>query len=1047
MAITQAQLNQIYQQELGRAPDPAGAQYWLGGGTPGGTTLTTPEAIREAIRASTEAQAYRSQQNQGGTGAGAAAERAAAENLVASAFQNVLGRTPDAAGKDYWVNEILAGRSSPASLSTQIAYGAVSEDRAAANRWAISNLGAPIFSTTTTTTNANANAEADRLAAERAAAERAAAERAAAERAAAERAAAAKQAQPQSQSQSQPQPNREDAITALYTRILGRSPDAAGLAYYLTGGGKDLPLSEVERLFKASPELNPASANPVAARRSGLNELYRTVLGRDPDTPGLDYYLSGAGKELPLSRVSELLRDSSEFKERFPKFTTAQKQFTFPTEPQPQEILGITGRPTTPRGIADLYQRFLGRAPDPAGLQFYAEKFGPTMTPQRVSDFIGDIYGPTGEIARRGGVLPEAAFRGPIAPPQATTLTYGSQQVSPFGFVAPTAPGTTAVAPAPVGGQAGGLVTYQEGGMPKLSAKDAGSQFNMSEFLDEQGRLVGGFLRPESRPDRKVPDEYGAYGRPVRDESGKITNYEFVPYQSNVVFNPRLSEAEARGMTEDEKARAIRNMQIRMGLTDPIPQGIISTGIPANIRRSRGYELAEGGLASLAENLADKGRGGDSMLVHMSPEEVQGLRGLAMRMGGDLSINPQTGLVEAKFFKKLLPFLPFLIPGVGAAIAGFGKSAFGLSALASKSIAAGLIGGFTAPGKGFNFKAGLRTGIMAFAGGKLAEGLQAAGQTGVSTGPGSAGGTTAPSMPRAITADQIMANNPNMFPADAAQAASNLNTATQTAMGAPATVPSGLPTTPTSPGFLPPDAALEMNVADLGRPAPPIPTETGAQLPPAEVAAASQVPAGTPSLTTTPTVQGVKEAGTGFKNIISGSPEASAAFTQAVGVRPSTALAIGATTAAALAPDPEEEERKRLAEEQRQRQKIFDALYSQSLGRISMGAGGGIVALANGGMPTFEYGGTTAPTGEPRMVQGAGDGMSDNVPANIEGVQEARLANDEFVVPADVVADIGNGSSNAGAKKLYAMMDRIRKARHGTTEQPPEINAERLMPA
>ena len=105
------------------------------------------------------------------------------------------------------------------------------------------------------------------------------------------------------------------------------------------------------------------------------------------------------------------------------------------------------------------------------------------------------------------------------------------------------------------------------------------------------------------------------------------------------------------------------------------------------------------------------------------------------------------------------------------------------------------------------------------------------------------------------------------------------------------------------------------------------------------------------------------------------------------------------------------------------------------------------MSLARGGMPTFEYGGTTAPTGEPRVVKGAGDGMSDNVPANIEGVQEARLANDEFVVPADVVADIGNGSSSAGAKKLYAMMDRIRNARHGTTEQPPEIDAERYMPA
>jgi hypothetical protein len=62
-------------------------------------------------------------------------------------------------------------------------------------------------------------------------------------------------------------------------------------------------------------------------------------------------------------------------------------------------------------------------------------------------------------------------------------------------------------------------------------------------------------------------------------------------------------------------------------------------------------------------------------------------------------------------------------------------------------------------------------------------------------------------------------------------------------------------------------------------------------------------------------------------------------------------------------------------------------------------------------------------------------------------VQEARLANDEFVVPADVVADLGNGSSSAGAQQLYNMMDRVRQARHGTTEQPPEIDVRKLMPA
>ena len=83
----------------------------------------------------------------------------------------------------------------------------------------------------------------------------------------------------------------------------------------------------------------------------------------------------------------------------------------------------------------------------------------------------------------------------------------------------------------------------------------------------------------------------------------------------------------------------------------------------------------------------------------------------------------------------------------------------------------------------------------------------------------------------------------------------------------------------------------------------------------------------------------------------------------------------------------------------------------------------------------------------PRYLDGMGDGMSDSIKANIGGMQEARLADGEFVVPADVVADLGNGSSNAGAERLYSMMDRIREARHGTTKQPPEVNVNKALPA
>lgn len=82
-----------------------------------------------------------------------------------------------------------------------------------------------------------------------------------------------------------------------------------------------------------------------------------------------------------------------------------------------------------------------------------------------------------------------------------------------------------------------------------------------------------------------------------------------------------------------------------------------------------------------------------------------------------------------------------------------------------------------------------------------------------------------------------------------------------------------------------------------------------------------------------------------------------------------------------------------------------------------------------------------------RMLKGPGDGMSDDIPASIAGKQPARLADNEFVVPADVVSHLGNGSSDAGARKLYKMMDNVRKARTGKKKQAPQIKADKYMPA
>tara|TARA_R110000765_G_scaffold200854_1_gene306317 strand:+ start:567 stop:1220 length:654 start_codon:yes stop_codon:yes gene_type:complete len=93
---------------------------------------------------------------------------------------------------------------------------------------------------------------------------------------------------------------------------------------------------------------------------------------------------------------------------------------------------------------------------------------------------------------------------------------------------------------------------------------------------------------------------------------------------------------------------------------------------------------------------------------------------------------------------------------------------------------------------------------------------------------------------------------------------------------------------------------------------------------------------------------------------------------------------------------------------------------------------------AQGGLMGFAGGGLT---------EGPGDGMSDDIMTSISGQQAAALSPGEFVVPADVVSDMGNGDTGAGAKQLYAMMDRVRKARGGSVEQPDAIDPRKYMSA
>jgi hypothetical protein len=109
---------------------------------------------------------------------------------------------------------------------------------------------------------------------------------------------------------------------------------------------------------------------------------------------------------------------------------------------------------------------------------------------------------------------------------------------------------------------------------------------------------------------------------------------------------------------------------------------------------------------------------------------------------------------------------------------------------------------------------------------------------------------------------------------------------------------------------------------------------------------------------------------------------------------------------------------------------------------------GGLAAMARGGMGQQFNLGDYSDGG--RLLRGPGDGVSDSIPASIGGKRPARLADGEFVVPARIVSELGNGSTEAGARKLYAMMDRIQSARRGTVGRgrvAKNSRAEKYLPA
>jgi hypothetical protein len=529
------------------------------------------------------------------------------------------------------------------------------------------------------------------------------------------------------------------------------------------------------------------------------------------------------------------------------------------------------------------------------------------------------------------------------------------------------------------------------------------------------------------------------------------------------------------------------------------------------------------GLHNTAHYLKSKGRGRDTELVHMSKREIKGLQDLAKAAGGSLTVNPDTGLVEAGFLEDALPVVaaaaatyftagaaaPYMTAALGSSMAG-GIAAGALAGAGISGLTAAITGrdvGNAAlmGGVGGGISGGLGAygdaNVLADATQKAAveSGTQAATQT-VNTGVDLAGNAVSMPSPTSstgfISPETGMATTPlpspnlnvgdveaqmggfygGQAPANPYANMTNQQISNATGIQTPQTSPTyygglkpdqyiqkagilalpaaGLLNTETEslPGEDPYVSPLKRISSNFQAYVPPQPNPYyKAQYPNYPVRAAeggimSSYQAGGP-------VERMSQMNAAINPQGGLYPQGMVDKTQyALPTQRPTSMEVidagaqrtfnaGGVTKQAYLPkgdagkfvdsdpntrglsalDAAQQRLKRLGARSGIKMAEMPKTGIKSLGGdfSDMAARGGVAHLGD-----YSDGG--------RLLRGPGDGVSDNIPATIGGKQPARLADGEFVVPARIVSELGNGSTEAGAKRLYAMMDRVQKARKKT---------------
>jgi len=471
------------------------------------------------------------------------------------------------------------------------------------------------------------------------------------------------------------------------------------------------------------------------------------------------------------------------------------------------------------------------------------------------------------------------------------------------------------------------------------------------------------------------------------------------------------------------------------------------------------------GLENAAEMIRRRGRGDDTILAHINPQEA----GILKLLGGSGTTNPYTGLPEFKFLPgiKSIPIIgkPLYKAGsqIGKAIeSGVESIAKALGPVGSIAaayfggpIGAALYQGLAAPGSSFDTKNAIKAAALTYAGNTLSGAENAwapqfdygsafgGDMSYVPTGDVSSAASGAPSVNEAVSIGGSMdasgigtgvdaaAGGPSMGTAPAASAPYG-NIASDTGAGADFAAQSG-------EGFNYNAASTNIDAAStptpnmLERGYSAVKEGIGGILP-------ESVKDYIPTLSQAKDIATIASLGTTAYGTYKTKQELDAAKAEAERVLADRANRTKEEIEFAQSVMRDYPYNyKRLTEEEVRNERGMAMggrinSFDDEIGGDDGMMQGGIASLAKGGLP-------------PRYLRGGGDGMSDSIRARIGGKQEARLADGEFVVPADVVSHLGNGSSNAGAKKLYSMMDRVRKSRTGKTRQAPEVNTRRLMPA